>query len=92
MMSKALKNSSKVLSNTDTSVEQLVQAGERALVVLYGGKLGDKLNGLRYKKFCERTATKKIYLQSQTLPPTAASVKYHSMRVYLHTGTALTRC
>jgi len=83
LSSKALLNSSKVFSNADTTVEELVQAGERGLVVLYGGKLGDNLNGLRYKKFCERTATKKTYLQSQTLPPTAASAKYHSMRVYL---------
>ena len=52
-------------------------------MVLYGGKLGYNLNGLRYKTFCERTATEKTYLQSQTLPPTAASAKYYSMRVYL---------
>lgn len=63
--------------------DQIATTGEKALLVLYGGKLDGNLNKLRYQKFCEKTAAKTIQLQSEVLPPTSASAKYHSYRVYL---------
>ena len=81
--SKVFQDSSKVFNRADVSVEQIAEAGERALVVIYGGKITDNLNSLRYKKFCEKTASKSSHILSQSLPPTTASARYHSLRVYL---------
>ena len=72
-----------MFNRADVSVEQIAEAGERALVVIYGGKITDNLNSLRYKKFCEKTASKSSHILSQSLPPTTASARYHSLRVYL---------
>ena len=50
---------------------------------LYSGKEGDNLDDLTYAKFCDKVATNKVRISPQTLPPTSAAVRYHSMRVYL---------
>ena len=52
------KSSRTAANRVDVSVEQIAEAGERALVVIYGGKVTDNLNSLRYKKLCEKTASK----------------------------------
>ena len=82
-LSKVFHESSKIFKKADVSVKQIVEAGERALVVIYGGKVTDNLNSLRYKKLYEKTASKSSHIQSRSLPPTTASAIYHSLRVYL---------
>ena len=52
------------------------------LVSLYNGKQGEQLDSLRYKRFCEKVATNVSHVHPQTLPPTSAAAKYHSLHVY----------
>lgn len=66
-----------------SSLDDVVAAGEEALVSLYGGKPGEKLDTLRHQRYCEKLATKSSQIQPQNLPPTSAAAKYHSQRVYL---------
>ena len=60
----------------------IVVAGEKALVCLYGGASDEGLNTLRYKSFCEKVAKSTSHVEPQTLPPTAAAAEYHNLRVY----------
>ena len=64
------------------SPEEIFAAGEQALVALYNGKPGEKLDSLRYKRFCEKVATSTSFVSPQVLPPTSAAAKYHCLRVY----------
>ena len=43
--------------NSSSTVDDIVVAGEHALVSLYGGKPGEKLDGMRYQCYCEKLAT-----------------------------------
>ena len=52
------------------------------LVNVYNGTPGESLDSLRYKRFCEKVATTTMCIRPQTLPPTSAAAKYHSLRVY----------
>ena len=38
---------------------------------------------MRYRRSCEKVAVKSSDIQPQTLPPTSATARYHSMRVDL---------
>ena len=51
-------------------------------MALYNGKPSESLDSLRYKRFCENIATNTSCIHPQTLPPTSAAAKYHSLRVY----------
>ena len=44
----------------DATVDDVIDAGEAALVCLYTGKEGDNLDGQRYAKFCNKVATNKV--------------------------------
>ena len=61
------------------SVKDVVAAGEEAMVSIYNGKPQGTLDILRYKRFCEKVATNTSYVKPQTLPPTSAAAKYHSL-------------
>ncbi|CAH3177831.1 unnamed protein product [Porites lobata] len=74
---------SKQRFNSPSTVDDIVVAGENALVSLYGGKPGEKLNGMRYQRYCEKLATNSSQIQPQNLPPTSAAARHHSLRVYL---------
>ena len=69
--------------NLHSSLDDVVEGGEKALVSLFGGKPGEKLDAMRYQRYCEKLATKSTQIQHQDLPPTSAAAKYHSQRVYL---------
>ena len=64
------------------SPEEIFAAGEQALVVLYNGKPGEKLDSLRYKQFFEKVSTSTFFVSPQAQPPTSAAAKYHCLRVY----------
>ena len=62
--------------------DDIISAGETALVCPYNGNPHHGINVLRYEKFCVKTATSTVPVQPGALPPTSGSVKYHSLRVY----------
>ena len=69
--------------NSSSTVDDIVVAGENALVSLYRGKPGEKLDGMRYQRYCEKLATNSSQIQPQNLPPMSAAAQHHSLRVYL---------
>lgn len=62
--------------------QDIIAAGEKALVSLYGGAKEQGLDTLRYRRFCEKVSKSTSHVEPQTLPPTSAAAKYHSLRVY----------
>ncbi|KAK7111484.1 hypothetical protein V1264_011106 [Littorina saxatilis] len=73
----------RIFCSRERTKEVIVAAGERALIHLYNGCKGESLDILRYKRFCEKVATCSASVDVQSLPPTSAAAKYHSLRVYL---------
>ena len=69
--------------NDDEQITVVVVAGENAQASLHGGKPGEKLDGMRYQRYCEKLATNSPQIQPQNLPPTSAAARHHSLRVYL---------
>lgn len=69
------------LSETST-VPQIVEAGIRALTILYDGKIDESLDTLRFKQFSKKVATKKSAVLVNSLSPSTAAAKYHVLRVY----------
>ena len=64
--------------------ESVVRAGEGILLELYGGaQCHSDLDDLRFSMFASKIATASSYIQVNSLPPTCAAAKYHSLRVYL---------
>ena len=71
-----------VFQDPDATPEDIRNAGENALVCLYYGKPGDKLNTIRVQHFHRKVSASTSCVQPRTLPPTSAAAKYHSLRVY----------
>jgi hypothetical protein len=65
------------------SSADIIEAGEKALVSLYGGRADNTLDKLRYQRFWEKVTSSLATVQVRGLPPTSAAAKYHSLRVYL---------
>ena len=76
------RSHAEVFNLPSASIEEISAAGEQVLVTMYNGKPGESLDFIRYKSFCEKVATSKSHIQPQTLPPTSAAAKFHSLRVY----------
>ena len=62
--------------------EDIIAAGEEALIILYNGKVEKSLDSLRYKRYCDKVVSSSCYVHPQTLPPISSAAKYHSLRVY----------
>lgn len=72
-----------VFNRHDAGKEEIVVAGEKALLQLYNADSSSTLDALRYSKFCQKVASGKASLQPENLPPTSSAAKFHSQRVYL---------
>ncbi|KAG1671837.1 hypothetical protein GQR58_016250 [Nymphon striatum] len=55
--SKQFQNQASIFYNETSTKDDIIEAGEKALVLLYNGQQDDTLNDLRYKKLCEKVAT-----------------------------------
>ena len=62
--------------------DDVVLDGEKAILMVYGGIQENTLDQLRHTKFHSRTATSIAAVQLSSLPPTLAAMMYHSTRVY----------
>ena len=72
----------KVFDSLPASKEEIVKAGEQVIVCLYNWKPEEGLDGLRFRRYCEKVFIGNSQIQPQSLPPTSAAASYHSMRVY----------
>ena len=80
--SKHFQEQAKVFAIESVTPKDISAAGEQVLVNVYNGTPEESLDSLRYKCFCEKVATTTVCIYPQTLPPTSAAAKYHSLRVY----------
>jgi hypothetical protein len=55
------------------NINDVRQAGESAMAIVFGAKSRTSLNDLRYQLFCKKIAKKNKYVQPCTLPPTSAA-------------------
>ena len=59
-----------VFHNENSSQDEIAEAGEHTLISFYNGSRDEKLDNLRYTRFCEKVSTSKNHIKPQTLPPT----------------------
>jgi len=71
-----------VFSAAGQVAKDIIAAGEKALLSLYGNANEEELNRLRYKRFCDKVANSTSYVEPLNLPPTSAAARFHSLRVY----------
>ena len=77
------KTQAHIFCSSGICQDAITAAGEKALVCVYNGCMGDTLDTLRYQRFLAKVSSCATTVQIQTLPPTSAAAKYHSLRVYL---------
>lgn len=71
-----------IFSSKSSTVPRIVEAGQRALAILYDGKIDENLDMIRFKQFSKKVSTNKSAVLVNSLPPTSAAAKYHVLRVY----------
>ncbi|KXJ09307.1 hypothetical protein AC249_AIPGENE3666, partial [Exaiptasia diaphana] len=71
-----------IFADKDSTKDEVIMAGEKALLCLYNSKLDKSLDSLRYVKFCQKVAAGTAFVQPESLPPTSTAAKLHSLRVY----------
>ena len=72
-----------VFLNNGSTPDEIVNAGEKLFVALFGGKECDELNMLKFRCFCKKLSLSSSMVQVHTLPPTSAATENHSKRVFL---------
>lgn len=72
-----------VFNGNNVLKDDVIAAGEKALLHLYNATSTESLDALRYNRYCQRVASGKASLQPENLPPTCSAAKFHSQRVYL---------
>lgn len=77
------RRNAQVFADAQSSKADIISAGEDALVALYKGRPGDKLDSLRLQKFHQKVIVSKSVVDPKVLPPTSAAAAFHSLRVYL---------
>ena len=79
----SLQQAAIIFNDPNSTHSQVQDAGEKALVAIYGGKKTENLNMLRFRKYSEKVATSLSHCDPKVLPPTAAAAKFHSYCVFL---------
>ncbi|KAK6175354.1 hypothetical protein SNE40_013838 [Patella caerulea] len=82
LLSSQLRQLGHVFTKSSATKSEIAAAGEKVLVLIYGGKADERLNILRCRKWSEKVMTSSSPIQVQSLPPTEDAAKYHSYRVY----------
>ena len=67
--SRNLRQQAEVFNTSNASVDDIVKAGENALVEVLHGRPGEDIYRLRYRKCYKKLRSKKVHVQPQSLPP-----------------------
>lgn len=67
---------------TTVKQQQIIQAGEKALLTIYHGNQHESINSLRASLFIQKVACSKSAVEPCSLPPTTSATTYHTLRVY----------
>ena len=78
-----LQECANIFLQPNAQKEDIIQAGEKAFLLLYKSKKAKTLNTLRHHMFAQRVSTKMAQVDPAKLPPTSSAAKFHSLRVYL---------
>lgn len=78
----SFRASAKVFMKKAATKIEVKEAGEDALLIIYGGKKGGNLNELRKQLFERKLVTATAFVHPEQLPPTSNSAAFHSYRVY----------
>ena len=68
------RQQAEVFNQIGQAKEDIIVAGERALVSLYGAPKEEGLDVLRYRRFCDNISKGTSHVEPCTLPPTSAAV------------------
>jgi hypothetical protein len=79
---KDLREMASVFCATDQHQHKIAEAGQRAMLILCGGKPDEELVNLRHRMLCDKVFVSKGFITPERLPPTKSATKYHSLRVY----------
>ena len=60
----------------------IMNAGEMAMIIIYGGPIHEGIDTLRYKIYQHKISVATSFVNPQEIPPTSAALKFHSQRVY----------
>lgn len=78
----ALNKSAAVFMSPSSSKQDIEQAGEDAMLEIYGCTTSLSLNAARVTKFLLKVATSTQYVSPEKLPPTNEAAAFHSHRTY----------
>ena len=73
---------SKIFTSPSSTKEEIIAAGEKLLLLVYGQEGDVTLDKLRLTRFCEKVASSMKVVSPESLPPTSAAASFHSLRVY----------
>lgn len=77
------REQSQVFYDETATKEQIISAGENALVAACNGKPGQSINDLRFQRFCVKASSyTTASVKPQSLPPSEAATRCHSLRVF----------
>ena len=62
----------------EVSMETVQSAGEKLLIMMYGGNPSESLDALQYRLYCSKVAVRTTFVQVHTLPPTSAAARFQS--------------
>ena len=77
----------RIFLDENATENDIINAGEAALVSLYKGTACETLDDLRLLRFHQKVATSTTSVQPEHLPPTSSAAKYHSLRVFLSSSS-----
>ena len=75
------REQAEVFRRVNSSKDQVIAAGEKAMTIVQKGKLNDHLDTMMYPRFQELVTTRKKAIHPNMLPPTSAATKNQSLRV-----------
>ena len=73
---------SEIFLKDDVLPNEIIENGEKALLILYNSEGVNSLNVLRHQRFLNKVATHLTHVDPSSLPATSAAAKFHSFRVY----------
>jgi 5'-3' exonuclease len=79
---KEFLKAAEVFCEPQADAVNICKSGQRALLLLYGADPNGDINQLRKERFHQKVAASSSFVHPKSLPPTAAAVEQHSLRVY----------
>ena len=83
----SLRSCARAFTTPGQSTDVIVQAGHKAMVLLFSGKGADALTVLRHTILTQKVVSAVSFVSPERLPPTEEATKHHSLRAYFQIMT-----